>query len=74
MAYSSLSRWLNTLHVHRVSSDGKGRSWEDEITNHIITDITPPKKTVELTVSKYICKHVNNNTFEKAVLEFEFNF
>ncbi|CAB3260248.1 unnamed protein product [Arctia plantaginis] len=65
VAYNSLSRWLNTLHVHRVSSDDKGRSWEDEITNHIITDITPPKKTVELTMSNQYTKNLSKKARKK---------
>ncbi|XP_014368608.2 proline-, glutamic acid- and leucine-rich protein 1 [Papilio machaon] len=45
--YKSLSNWLTTLHSHRLS----GHTWEDEITTHIIDDITPVKKTVELTMT-----------------------
>ncbi|KAG6460334.1 uncharacterized protein LOC115450100 [Manduca sexta] len=53
-AYSSLVRWLRVLHVHKPSHEGRGKLWEDELTEHIISDITPPKQVIELNVNAAI--------------------
>ncbi|XP_075979041.1 proline-, glutamic acid- and leucine-rich protein 1-like [Anticarsia gemmatalis] len=75
-AYNSLNKWLSTLHVHRVGGDDKARSWEDELTKHIVTDITPPRKVVQLTMSNQYTKNLSkkarkrlaNTTLQQSTL------
>ncbi|XP_022830165.1 proline-, glutamic acid- and leucine-rich protein 1-like [Spodoptera litura] len=64
-AYNSLSKWLGILHAHRVSSEGRARSWEDDLTKHIIQDITPPKKIVQLTMSNQYTKNLSKKAKRK---------
>ncbi|XP_072947547.1 uncharacterized protein [Epargyreus clarus] len=63
-AYNSLSKWLNTLHVHRAASDSRS-SWEDELTKHIVEDIAPPEKIVELTMGPQPTKHMSKKAKRK---------
>ncbi|KAJ0178495.1 hypothetical protein K1T71_006318 [Dendrolimus kikuchii] len=49
-AYNSLNDWLRVLHVHRMSNENQGKNWEDEITKHIVEDITPIQHIVQLTM------------------------
>ncbi|KAH9629349.1 hypothetical protein HF086_017724 [Spodoptera exigua] len=64
-AYNSLSKWLSILHAHRVSGEGRARSWEDDLTKHIIQDITPPKKIVQLTMSNQYTKNLSKKAKRK---------
>uniref|UniRef100_A0A2H1V9Y0 SFRICE_000888 n=1 Tax=Spodoptera frugiperda TaxID=7108 RepID=A0A2H1V9Y0_SPOFR len=64
-AYNSLSKWLGILHAHRLSSEGRARSWEDDLTKHIIQDITPPKKIVQLTMSNQYTKNLSKKAKRK---------
>ncbi|XP_026325036.1 proline-, glutamic acid- and leucine-rich protein 1-like [Hyposmocoma kahamanoa] len=63
-AYNSLTRWLTTLHTHRVATE-HSRSWDDELTSHILNDITPPRKVVELTMSSHPTKHLSKKAKRK---------
>ncbi|KAJ8716317.1 hypothetical protein PYW08_013602 [Mythimna loreyi] len=64
-AYNSLTKWLSTLHVHRLSNEGRGRSWEDDLTKHIIEDITPVRKIVQLTASNQYTKNLSKKAKRK---------
>ncbi|CAK1586464.1 unnamed protein product, partial [Parnassius mnemosyne] len=61
-AYNSLSNWLTTLHSHRITGSS---SWEDELTGHIVNDTTPPKKTVQLTMSSQSMKNLSKKARRK---------
>ncbi|XP_045450954.1 proline-, glutamic acid- and leucine-rich protein 1-like [Melitaea cinxia] len=62
-AYNTLTNWLNTLHVHRASDNRN--QWEDELTTHIVEDITPPKKVVQLTMGPQPTKHLSKKAKRK---------
>ncbi|XP_046968788.1 proline-, glutamic acid- and leucine-rich protein 1-like [Vanessa cardui] len=62
-AYNTLSRWLNVLHVHRTSDSRN--LWEDELTGHIVDDITPLKKIVQLTMGPQPTKHLSKKAKRK---------
>ncbi|CAG4939382.1 unnamed protein product [Parnassius apollo] len=62
-AYNSLSNWLTTLHSHRFTAGSS--SWEDELTGHIVNDTTPPKKTVQLTMSGQSMKNLSKKARRK---------
>ncbi|KAJ8713270.1 hypothetical protein PYW07_013640 [Mythimna separata] len=64
-AYNSLTKWLGLLHVHRLSNEGRGRSWEDELTKHIVEDITPVRKIVQLTASNQYTKNLSKKAKRK---------
>ncbi|XP_050680935.1 uncharacterized protein LOC126976582 isoform X2 [Leptidea sinapis] len=63
-AYNSLRQWLTVLHVHKISNDNKS-SLEDELTQHIIRDITPVTKVVELTMGAQPTKHMSKKAKRK---------
>ncbi|XP_026489210.2 proline-, glutamic acid- and leucine-rich protein 1-like [Vanessa tameamea] len=62
-AYNTLSKWLNTLHVHRTSDSRN--LWEDELTGYIVDDITPLKKIVQLTMGPQPTKHLSKKAKRK---------
>ncbi|XP_050351960.1 proline-, glutamic acid- and leucine-rich protein 1-like [Nymphalis io] len=62
-AYNTLSKWLNILHVHRTSDSR--HLWEDELTGHIVHDITPLKKVVQLTMGPQPTKHLSKKAKRK---------
>ncbi|CAH2091453.1 unnamed protein product [Euphydryas editha] len=62
-AYNTLTNWLNTLHVHRASDNRN--LWEDELITHIVDDITPPKKIVQLTMGPQPTKHLSKKAKRK---------
>ncbi|XP_026733182.1 proline-, glutamic acid- and leucine-rich protein 1-like isoform X2 [Trichoplusia ni] len=64
-AYKSLSLWLSTLHAHCVTSDGRDRCWEDELSAIIAADITTPKKIVQLTMNKIPTKNLSKKAKRK---------
>lgn len=64
-AYNSLTKWLSMLHMHRLTNEGRGRSWEDELTKHIVEDITPAKKIVQLTMSNQYTKNLSKKAKRK---------
>nr|XP_049706468.1 uncharacterized protein LOC110371979 [Helicoverpa armigera] len=64
-AYNSLSKWLSMLHIHHVASEGRGRAWEDDLTKHIVGDITPAKKIVQLTMSNQYTKNLSKKAKRK---------
>ena len=47
-AYNTLTYWFTMLRSHKTNDNS---SWEDELSSHIIEDVIPRKKIVELTVS-----------------------
>ncbi|XP_004932941.2 proline-, glutamic acid- and leucine-rich protein 1 [Bombyx mori] len=64
-AYSSLTRWLNVLHVHKLSHETRGKTWEDELTGYIVEDLTPPMKTVQLTMNAQPTKNLSKKARKK---------
>ncbi|XP_022117706.2 proline-, glutamic acid- and leucine-rich protein 1 [Pieris rapae] len=62
-AYNTLNRWLSILHVHKMA-DSRA-SMEDELTSHIIIDITPPKKLVQLTMGPQPTKNLSKKARRK---------
>uniref|UniRef100_A0A2A4J5B6 Pre-rRNA-processing protein RIX1 N-terminal domain-containing protein n=1 Tax=Heliothis virescens TaxID=7102 RepID=A0A2A4J5B6_HELVI len=64
-AYDSLSKWLSMLHIHHVAGEGRGRAWEDDLTKHIVGDITPARKIVQLTMSNQYTKNLSKKAKRK---------
>ncbi|KAL0822789.1 hypothetical protein ABMA28_004796 [Loxostege sticticalis] len=64
-AYDTLRRWLHTLNTHRLADSSRGRSWEDELAQHIIDDITPAKHIVQLTMSSQSTKNLSKKAKRK---------
>ncbi|KAI5644173.1 hypothetical protein NE865_03826 [Phthorimaea operculella] len=62
-AYNTLSLWLTTLQTHKTSD--RTRSWEDELTEYILADITPQKHTVELKMSSQPTKNLSKKAKRK---------
>ncbi|XP_023938648.1 uncharacterized protein LOC112046279 [Bicyclus anynana] len=62
-AYNSLSNWLTTLHTHRMSDSSS--TWEDNLTDGIITDITPVTKVVQLTIGGQPSRHLSKKAKRK---------
>ncbi|CAH4028879.1 unnamed protein product [Pieris brassicae] len=62
-AYNTLKGWLSILHVHKMA-DSRA-SMEDELTAHIINDITPPKKLVQLTMGPQPTKNLSKKARRK---------
>ncbi|XP_047503373.1 proline-, glutamic acid- and leucine-rich protein 1-like [Pieris napi] len=62
-AYNTLKRWLSILHVHKMA-DSRA-SMEDELTSHIINDITPTKKLVQLTMGPQPTKNLSKKAKRK---------
>ncbi|CAH0729503.1 unnamed protein product, partial [Brenthis ino] len=61
-AYNTLTGWLTTLHTHRISDNN---SWEDELSSHIIYDITPQKKIVQFTMGPQPTKNLSKKAKRK---------
>ncbi|XP_063828006.1 uncharacterized protein LOC135077399 [Ostrinia nubilalis] len=64
-AYDTLRRWLRSLSTHRLADSSRGRSWEDELTQHVIDDITPAKHIVQLTMSNQSTKNLSKKAKRK---------
>ncbi|CAK1550643.1 unnamed protein product [Leptosia nina] len=62
-AYNSLRQWLTMLHAHKMADNRA--SLEDELTTHIINDITPPKKVVQLTMGPQPTKNMSKKAKRK---------
>ncbi|CAG4950860.1 unnamed protein product [Colias eurytheme] len=62
-AYTTLRQWLTVLHVYKMSESRS--SLEDELTLHIINDITPPKKVVELTMGPQPTRNMSKKAQKK---------
>ncbi|XP_038206298.1 proline-, glutamic acid- and leucine-rich protein 1-like [Zerene cesonia] len=62
-AYTTLRQWLTVLHVSKISESRS--SLEDELTTHIINDITPPKKVVELTMGPQPTRNMSKKAQRK---------
>ncbi|XP_041987337.1 uncharacterized protein LOC121739084 [Aricia agestis] len=59
-AYRSLRRWLSVLRCHKC-----GDSWLEQLTAHILDDITPATKTVQLTIGPAPVKHMSKKARRK---------
>ncbi|XP_034831354.1 proline-, glutamic acid- and leucine-rich protein 1-like [Maniola hyperantus] len=64
-AYNSLGNWLTTLHSHRIPH--AAHAWEDDLVHYVITDITPVKKVVQLTMGPQPTRHLSKKAKRKLV-------
>ncbi|CAG9560944.1 unnamed protein product [Danaus chrysippus] len=61
-AYSTLSKWLLTLHIYKMPDKC---TWEDDLTAHVMRDVTPVKKVVELTMGPQPTKNLSKKAKRK---------
>ncbi|XP_059050717.1 proline-, glutamic acid- and leucine-rich protein 1-like [Achroia grisella] len=66
VAYSTFCKWLTVLHTERVDSGRRGgRSWGEELVTHVLADITPQRRLVQLTMSSQPTKHLSKKAKRK---------
>ncbi|XP_032520536.2 uncharacterized protein LOC116772448 [Danaus plexippus] len=61
-AYSTLSKWLLTLHIYKMPEKN---TWEDDLTAHVVRDVTPAKRVVALTMGPQPTKNLSKKAKRK---------